>query len=183
MGQRQSKVSWGTTLASPIGRGVGSPNFARLRNARASPNAPAPRGNAQFARFRGLRSQSPSARGEAELERRFLRESKPQTPPRRARWGNDFHWALGGLFSHNAPTGEARRWRLFFLCRFERRETAPSRSLSISLSLSLSLFSLSLLSRFSTHDPTLRREQDNHRTTTKDARRPTKRRAFRGVSR
>ena len=26
--------------ASPIGRGVGSPNFARLRNARASPNAP-----------------------------------------------------------------------------------------------------------------------------------------------
>ena len=101
--------------------------------------------NAQFARFRGLRSQSPSARGKAELERRFLRESKPQTPPRRARWGNDFHWALGGLFSHNAPTGEARRGRSSFLCRFERRETAPSRSLSISLSLSLSLVSLSLL--------------------------------------
>ena len=36
----QSKVSWGTTLASPIGRGVGSPNRARWRNARHEPTPP-----------------------------------------------------------------------------------------------------------------------------------------------
>ena len=59
------------------------------------------------------------------------REREPQTPPSRARWraersegtpialqspvglargaSNDFHWDLGGHFSHNAPTGAARR--------------------------------------------------------------------------
>ena len=133
----QSKVSLGTTLASPIGRGVGSPNFARLRNARASPNAPAPRvspspsGEPEGAATRGATHNSPAfgdfarkapRRGGKRNCRGVCKAiTQPQTPPRRARWGDDFHWALGGLFSHNAPTGEARRGRLFFLCRFETR--------------------------------------------------------------
>ena len=53
---------------------------------------------------------------------------------------------IGGLFSHNAPTGEARRGRSSFLCRLETRRSNGllSRSLLVSL---FSLSSLSSLSR------------------------------------
>ena len=58
-------------------------------------------------------------RGGSGIVEAFLnREREPQTPPRRAFWGNDFHWTLGGHISHNAPKGAARRGWCLFLCRF-----------------------------------------------------------------
>ena len=116
-------------------------------------NAPAPRGNAQFARFWGTLSQSPSARGKAELARRLRGEVEPQTPPRRARWGNDQVWTNTGTSLAESPHAGGRGAEVFFSVVLKRDKPPPlARFQSRFLSRSLSF-----LSRFSTHDPTHRR--------------------------
>ena len=59
--------------------GGGSPNLARWRNADARPNAPAPRGNAQFSRLWGLLSHSPLGAG---VIRKLLLSGKSVSPLR-----------------------------------------------------------------------------------------------------
>ena len=183
--------------ASPIGRGGGSPNLARWGNANARTNATD--GSPRSRRWGKAKHEPTPHNGSPNLARWRNANARTNAAAPKA----DAQVGLNGDSSRTMAFGAGGS--PLFLSRVDRRlrapkvrfpfaaaaqptlhhlsTTAPSRSLSISLSLSLSLFSLSFLSRFSTHDPTLRREQDNHRTTTKDARRPTKRRAFRGVSR
>ena len=90
-------------------------------------------------------AQRPNGRGAAGY--RPTARSLSQVSPRRRR--------PEGRTSGGAKA--ARVVRLFFLCRFESRETAPSRSLSISLSLSLLKRGEVEDEDGSTHDPTPRR--------------------------
>ena len=96
--------------------------ISRVGESQGTAQRPRAEGNAQFSRLWGLLSHSPLGAGEAELARRLKGEPTPQTPPRRARRGNDFHWTLGGLFSRNAPSGAGRGSEDFFLCRCFSRD-------------------------------------------------------------
>ena len=122
----------GTTEAHSMQRarrgGGGSPNLARWRNADARPNAPAPRGNAQFSPQWGLRSHCPSARGSGIAEAFLNRERQPQTPPRRARWGNDQVGTNTGMLLARSPIGRGAAGLRSFFSVVVFRETKVGQS-------------------------------------------------------
>ena len=75
----RARATLGRVRHNLIGRGGGSPKGNRWRNADARPNAPAPRGNAQFSRLWGLLSHSPLGAG---VIRKLLLSGKSVSPLR-----------------------------------------------------------------------------------------------------
>ena len=114
-------------------------------------------------------------RGEAESRAVCKAITQPQTPPRRARRVNDFEGSAWGRFSHNDPSGAARRGGFSFSVVGNRERPTPEEN---GTTQPLLIAHEKNGTNHSPPDP--RQPKNNREQTTTDARRLTRRRAFRG---
>ena len=113
------------------GGGVGNPNRARWGIARHEPTPPSrPRRGATHnsADFGDYSRTRPSARGSGIAEAFLNRERQPQTPPRRARWGNDQVGTNTGILLARSPIGRGAAGLRSFFSVVVFRETKVGQS-------------------------------------------------------